>query len=100
MRWHSYRGEYARRKFVQGYSGRPNIKGGLGSYRPVDNVLNHSGALSFLDQSDNVVGTIRSTEDKIPAGIGFNAKDSNIIYSQSTTVQPSALRALTLIRAY
>ncbi len=21
MRWHSYRGEYARRKFVQGYSG-------------------------------------------------------------------------------
>ena len=82
------------------YSGRPNIKGGLGSYRPVDNVLNHSGALSFLDQSDNVVGTIRSTEDKIPAGIGFNAKDSNIIYSQSTTVQPSALRTLTLIRAY
>ena len=81
-------------------AGLPNIKGGLGSYRPVDNVLNHSGALSFLDQSDNVVGTIRSTEDKIPAGIGFNAKDSNIIYSQSTTVQPSALRTLTLIRAY
>ena len=82
------------------YSGRPNIKGGLGSYRPVDNVLNRSGALSFLDQLDNMVGTIRPTEDKIPAGIGFNAKDSNIIYSQSTTVQPSALRALTLIRAY
>ena len=85
---------------LPGIFGRPNILGGIGSYRPVDNVLNHSGALSFLNQSDNVVGVIRSTEDKIPAGIGFNAEDSNAIYGNSLTNQPSSLRSLALIRAY
>lgn len=82
------------------YSVWPNITGWIGSIRPIDSILNRSGALSFASQLSNVIGVMKSTEEQIPTGIDFNAKNSNIIYSRGTTVQPDSLRALMLIRAY
>lgn len=79
----------------------PNIKGGLGSVRPIDSVLSHSGALSFAAQNGNVVASIQGTSELIPTGFLFNANNANNLYkNEITTVQVNSLRALTLIRAY
>uniref|UniRef100_UPI0025B1DCE0 hypothetical protein n=1 Tax=Turicimonas muris TaxID=1796652 RepID=UPI0025B1DCE0 len=97
--WHSYRGEYARRKFVQGYSGRPNITGSFWVYQHKSWSAPQGGFAyrgePFKDQA------LQIGESFGGVIMDFSAKKSKTIYQDSVqTNQPASLRALALIRAY
>lgn len=79
-------------------AGLPNIKGRY------DNVLSPSsptGEGSLIPISQGVTHvSVNSDGDFVNWSLGFDASKSSNFYGTTNTVQPSAMRALVLVRAY
>ncbi|WP_290173536.1 phage tail protein [uncultured Parasutterella sp.] len=71
--------------------GLPNIEGAFLAFLKISGV--------FTTQGTNVYAAI-NTEGHSLADIFFNARNASSVYGGSNTVQPSSMRALSLIRAF
>lgn len=76
-------------KYING--GLPNIEGAFLAF------LKTSGV--FTMQGTNAYATINTNGHNL-ADIFFNARNASSVYGGSNTVQPSSMRALSLIRAF
>jgi microcystin-dependent protein len=90
-------------KFVQGSgtvgtvksAGLPNITGSVGEIECHKINMSKSGALSYTTPSGGYTG---QSGNIAHTTIGFNAKSSNSIYGNSTTVQPPAVTMRYMIK--
>lgn len=69
----------------------PNIEGAFLAFLKISGV--------FTAQGTNVYAAI-NTDGHNLADIFFNARNASSVYGGSNTVQPSSMRALSLIRAF
>ena len=81
-------------------AGLPNSRGGS-PYIHTTNVTAGSGAISWdIQDGDNILQTYTQPNQKACANISLNLQTGNALFGASNTNQPSAIRVLSLVKAY